>query len=95
MKASGAFVASLSVSPYSQSPFKLSQSARTICGRGYSGHAFVGETSLAQRVNIGTLVGIFQSSPRHTLLSAATVKIRSHCLVLKFFMNSLRSSSDY
>src|SRR5262249_52993571 len=41
----------------SQRPFRLSQSFRTICGRGYSGRTLAGETSLAQRVFSGPAAG--------------------------------------
>src|SRR4051812_29394588 len=38
-------LALVGVKAKSQSPFKLSQLLRTICGRGYSESAFAGETS--------------------------------------------------
>src|SRR5262249_702204 len=39
------------------SPLRLSQSLRTICGRGYSGCTLSGRTSFAQRVRSGPLPG--------------------------------------
>src|SRR6185436_162796 len=51
------FPASFPVTAKSHSPFKFRQSDRTICGRGYSGCAFFGETSLAQRVWSGPAAG--------------------------------------
>src|SRR5438093_13379558 len=60
---------------YCQRPLRLSQSARTICGRGYSGKALVGEKSLAQRVINGPL-DCFHSSadraPQHPNGTTAT-----------------------
>src|SRR5882762_1329268 len=41
----------------SHRPLRLSQSLRTIWGRGYSGWAFLGETSAAQRVLSGPAAG--------------------------------------
>src|SRR5690348_57961 len=40
-----------------QTPFKLSQLERTICGRGYSGSTFVGSTCCAQSVIKGAVFG--------------------------------------
>src|SRR3989442_12809431 len=42
--------AALSSTAYSQRPFRLTQSGRTICGRGYSGRGRVVSTAAAQRV---------------------------------------------
>src|SRR3990172_3915048 len=39
----------------SHRPLRFIHSVRTNCGRGYSGCAFVGDTSLAQAVSIGLL----------------------------------------
>src|ERR1035437_9818403 len=50
-------VASLLVMAKSHKPLRLSQSRRTIWGRGYSGWAFSGETSLAHRVFSGPAAG--------------------------------------
>src|SRR5664279_4905715 len=50
-------VASLLAMAKSHRPLRLSQSCRTIWGRGYSGWAFSGETSLAHRVFSGPAAG--------------------------------------
>src|ERR1035437_1310497 len=50
-------VASLLVMAKSHKPLRLSQSCRTIWGRGYSGWAFSGDTSLAHRVFSGPAAG--------------------------------------
>ena len=54
--------ASLGVIAKSHSPLRLSQSLRTICGRGYSGRALSGVTSFAQRVISGPAAGFHASS---------------------------------
>ena len=50
-------LASLLVMAKSHRPLRLSQSCRTIWGRGYSGWAFSGDTSLAHRVFSGPTAG--------------------------------------
>src|ERR1035437_6200515 len=50
-------LASLLVMAKSHRPLRLSQSCRTIWGRGYSGWAFSGDTSLAHRVFSGPAAG--------------------------------------
>ena len=50
-------LAVLAVMAYSQRPFRFCQSARTSCGRGYSGQAFVGVTCLPHLVISGAGAG--------------------------------------
>ena len=64
-------------------PLRFNQSLRTICGRGYSGWTFCGETSLAQRVNSGDAAG-FQSSARAIELAAKRTDVATR--ISKRFM---------
>src|SRR5208282_2206257 len=79
-------VASLLVIARTQSPFKLSQSSRTICGRGYSGCALAGDTSLAQRVFNGPWACCQESPAAHALAQPrlAIIKLCNVVLIIAF-----------
>jgi hypothetical protein len=74
----------------SQSPLRFIHSLRTICGRGYSGSAFVGETSFAQRVMNGAWAG-FQSAawdctvPAFRRIRAAVRMLSGFFIIVGFF----------
>ena len=56
---------------YCQTPLRFNQSARTICGRGYSRHTLAGVTSLAHRVISGACFAS-HSAPNETGATAPT-----------------------
>src|SRR5262245_32735650 len=57
----------------SQRPLRLRQSVRTSCGRGYSGCAFLGETSAAQRVLSGPVAGRQDSAANAVVVTRAAM----------------------
>ena len=77
------------VTAYFHSPFRFVQFARTICGRGYSRHAFSGVTFAPHSVSIGApavpgvFAGCHANIPPATQAAARTIVVR---LLISIFL---------
>src|SRR6266478_3328211 len=67
----------------SQRPLRFSHALRAICGRGYSGWAFFGDTSAAQRVFKGPTAGC-HSAARPQQTERTNISSRVKYEILRF-----------